>query len=132
MINETQRFKVEDYNFTMQAKIHVIASDLLIEITGGSHPHIGTVTVFSKEETFDSIRFHSEGEHYHKDDYLSQYVMDEIKDIIPGKCVITAGVHIDQITEEQKKGSLEMAQKLGKDIRKWLLEQKFETEEPKY
>lgn len=132
MIKKQIVFKVIDYGFEMQAKVHFVGSDLLIEITGGSHPHIGTVTVFSKEESFESIRFHSEGDHYHKDDLLSDCFVKKLKGLLTGTCVITSGVHIDQITEEQKRGSLEMAERLAQKVKEWLENQELDFEEPKY
>ena len=35
------RFEVTDYGYSIQAQVQYIGADLFIQLTGGSHPHIG-------------------------------------------------------------------------------------------
>lgn len=43
-------FEVTDYGYSIQAQVDYIGADLFIQLTGGSHPHIGTVTTYCKKK----------------------------------------------------------------------------------
>jgi len=127
-----KKFQTTAENYTMTADITVVGSDLMIVITGGDSPHIGTITSVSKDSDNQTIRFHSHHGRFHKDDVLSEVIINKIKDDLPGNCVITAGVHVNSITKEQIKASPKMAEKLGDDILSWLKETDFTTDEVLY
>lgn len=127
---EIHKFQTNIEDFIMTVFVMQIGSDLLISVTGGDTPHIGTVTVTSKEHDYGNIRFPSHHDRYHKDDILSELIITHIKDYLPGNCVITSGVHVNNITRKQIEDSKVMAQILGLDILAWIKQTKFLDSKP--
>lgn len=127
-----KKFQACAAGYTIHAEVTLIGKDLLIAVTGGDAPHIGTVTTISRDCASETIRFHSHHGRFHKDDVLSEIILAQIKADLPGNCVITAGVHVDYITDEQIKASTGMAEQLGKAILAWLRQTDLPTPEVIY
>ncbi|AYE37821.1 prenylated flavin chaperone LpdD [Companilactobacillus zhachilii] len=119
------KFSVTQENYTMIADVEVIGKDLLIKITGGDTPHIGSVTTLTKETDLETIRYPSHDGRLHKDDVLAVRVGKIIQDYLPGSCTITAGVHVNHISKKQIMVSAMMSKNLGEQIRTWLEETDF-------
>lgn len=113
-------FQATAEGFTIKVIVQVIGKDLLIALTGGDAPHIGTVTWAAKDTPSETTRFPSHHGRFHKDDALSTIVLEHISSLLPGNCVITAGVHVNGITKEQIKASFRLADKIGQEIQAWL------------
>lgn len=128
----TNVFEVTKAGYSIQAEVTVIGNDLLIALTGGDTPHIGTITWWNQTDDSDTTRFPSHHGRYHKDDVLSEVLLKQLKPLLPGTCVITAGVHINGITKEQITASFSMAEELGKRMASWLKDYDFQTKEPVY
>lgn len=128
----TKVFEVTKAGYPIQAEVTIIGKDLLIALTGGDTPHIGTITWMDKDASSDTTRFPSHHGRFHKDDVLSEVLLKQIKPVLPGTCVITAGVHVNGITKEQINASFEMTEELGKDMAAWLATRDFSTDEPRY
>ncbi|HBM6655742.1 TPA: amino acid decarboxylase, partial [Enterococcus faecium] len=90
--------EVTKLGFTIQAAVKVIGKDLLITLTGGDTPHIGTVTTFSRDTEMQTVRFPSHDGRFHKDDVLAEKIAVIIKTAVPGSCTITSGIHVDHIS----------------------------------
>ncbi len=125
-------FEVTKLDFTIRAAVTVIGKDLLVTLTGGDTPHIGTITAFSRETDVQTIRFPSHDGRFHKDDVLAQKIADIIKEAVPGSCTITSGVHVDHISNAQIQASFPMAETLGRKILDWLKQTDFQSKEPVY
>lgn len=119
-----------DYQIT--AELTVIGKDLLITLTGGDTPHIGTVTALTKDTAPQTIRFPSHHGRFHKDDVLAENVAAKIKNLLPGSCVITSGIHVDHISKAQIAASGPMANDLGQQIAAWLKTHSFTEKEAIY
>lgn len=126
------QFSTIQENYTMIADVEVIGKDILIKITGGDTPHIGTVTTLTKDSELQTIRFPSHDGRLHKDDVLAIRIGKIIQENLPGSCTITAGVHVNHITKKQIMVSGQMAQNLGEKIKDWLEVTDFDTPEPIY
>lgn len=120
-----KKFQSSAAGYMIHADVTLIGKDLLISVTGGDAPHIGTITTISRDCVSETIRFHSHHGRFHKDNILSDIILEHIKTDLLGNCVITAGVHIDYITEEQIKASVWMAEQLAIDILAWLRQINF-------
>lgn len=125
-------FSVTQANYTIEANLTVIGQDLLIEITGGNVPHIGTVTTLTKSEKITTNRFPSHDGRYHKDGVLAEAVAKIIQPQLPGSCTITSGVHVDKISLEQIKASKPMSENLGRQISQWLQKTTLDSHQPVY
>lgn len=75
--------EVTKLGFTIQAAVKVIGKDLLITLTGGDTPHIGTVTTFSRDTEMQTVRFPSHDGRFHKDDVLAEKIAVIIKTAVP-------------------------------------------------
>lgn len=116
------------YEITLRAEW--IGNDLLLSLYGGDTPHIGTVTTFSSGET-QVQRFPSHDGRFHKDDILAKILLEKIQSIIPGNCVITAGVHVDHISKEQIEASFPMTEELANELVDWISDHRL-AKEPLY
>lgn len=125
-------FQVTAENYTMSSDIMVIGSDLLIIVTGGDAPHIGTITTVSKESKQQTVRFNSHHGRFHKDDVLSEVIIAKIEDKLPNNCVVISGVHVDHITQAQIQASGKMAEQLGEKIKIWLEQKNISKKEVVY
>lgn len=129
-----REFSVTQENYSMNAQVKIIGKDLFISITGGDSPHIGSVTTLTNNSQDKTLSFPSHDGRLHKDGILAQQLAKVIKSFLPGNCVITSGVHVDQITQKQIMVSGQMAEQLGQEILKWIKEYDFDQNyiEPKY
>ncbi|GEO63383.1 hypothetical protein [Companilactobacillus nantensis] len=126
------KFTVTQENYTMIADVEAIGKDLLIKITGGDTPHIGTVTTLTKMTDLETIRYPSHDGRLHKDDVLAVRVGKIIQADLPGSCTITAGVHVNHISKKQIMVSAMMSKNLGEQIKDWLKHIDFDIPEPIY
>ncbi|WP_125589874.1 prenylated flavin chaperone LpdD [Companilactobacillus jidongensis] len=126
------QFKTTEENYTMIADLSVIGKDIMIEITGGDTPHIGTVTTLTANTDMQTIRYPSHDGRLHKDDVLAQRVGEIIQSKLPGSCTITAGVHVNHISKKQIMVSGSMANDLGIQILSWIDVHDFKSPEPVY
>ena len=75
---------------------------MFIQLTGGSHPHIGTVTTYCKENADKQVvRFPSHSGRFHKDDVLADVLLEEIAELLPQNCVITSGVMLTVLAKNK-------------------------------
>ncbi len=125
-------FRVTAAGFTMTLKVDIIGKDLLVAVTGGDTPHIGTITTVTKEIAIQTIRFPSHDGRFHKDDVLAETIAHIVQQDLPGNCIITAGVHVNGINQEQIDASFTMAEKLGKNLQNWLQKTSFDAADPIY
>lgn len=120
--------KRSGYEITLRAEW--IGNDLLLNLYGGDTPHIGTVTTFSNDDT-QTRRFPSHDGRFHKDDVLASILLTVIQLRIPGNCVITAGVHVDHISQEQIAASFSMTEELAEELVLWIDEHRL-AKKPQY
>lgn len=116
----------------MELQVTIIGKDSFVSITGGDSFHIGTATTVSKNTTIQTIRFPSHDGRFHKDNTLAEIIARIIQSSLPGNCVITAGVHVNDIKKEQIEASFLMAEQLGEKLQNWLKETDFNVAEPIY
>ncbi|QBO35996.1 amino acid decarboxylase [Periweissella cryptocerci] len=126
------QFTVRAANYTITATAIPIGNDILITLTGGDTPHIGTVTSYNRAVKSATYRFPSHDGRYHKDDLLADLVLYEIQNDLLGNCIITAGVHVDYITEAQIQAATTMAVSLGHKIHLWLKTHPVAGKQPQY
>lgn len=90
--------KIEKCYNNINIKLQAIYAnnDLCVLITGGDEPHIGSVSVYSKDEGVQTISLIS-----HKDYIIGELFINSIKDIFLGNISVSCGIHIDNITIKQ-------------------------------
>lgn len=126
-------FKIHQHGFMIQIHAEMLNRDLLLEITGGDVPHLGSVVMYDTQTQAVTVQnFLSHHGRKHKDGMLAEKLINQIKAFLPGNCIITSGVHVDQISREQIAASFEMVNKLGKEIITWLQQTNFKFKKPQY
>ena len=120
--------KKSGYEITLMAEW--LGDDLLLNLYGGDAPHIGTVTTFSNDDT-QTRRFPSHDGRFHKDDVLASLLLKAIQSKIPGNCVITAGVHVDHILQDQIAASFSMTEELAEELVLWIDDHRL-AKKPQY
>lgn len=105
--------------YKIQADVQFINQDLLIILTGGNVPHIGTVTTM-EAGTIENFQFSSHSGRKHKDDVLSRIILKKISEHFSGHCVVLCGVHVDHITKQEIVDASKLVSALAEDISDWL------------
>lgn len=131
MIEKTFNITREDY--TISANCQLINQDLLVSLTGGNVPHIGGIVSWDcKAKKQEEIRFASHDDRIHKDIFLAEKFVEEIEHELPGNLCVTAGVHVDGITQNQIEASFPMTQELAKQVLVWVKESAQNAKQPEY
>ncbi|WP_251545406.1 prenylated flavin chaperone LpdD [Limosilactobacillus caecicola] len=126
-------FQVTQANYTCQAKVIMENKDLIVDITGGNVPHLGVIVSYDhKLDKTEEIKFYSHNHHAHKDFYLAERFVDDIKEVLPGSLCVTAGVHVDGISKKQIEAAFTMMDDLAKLVRQWLEGLDQDYVEPQY
>ena len=80
-------------------------------------PHLGGIVSWDfKTRKQSEIKFASHDGRTHKDIFLAERFAKDIEDQLPGNLCVTAGIHIDGITEEQIDASFPMTDQLGLEL----------------
>lgn len=73
-------FRVSGKGVEITADMTFIGKDLIVVMSGGDVPHVGTVTTWSiDEKKLTTIQFPSHSGRYHKDHILAEIVIEKIK-----------------------------------------------------
>lgn len=112
-------FSVTQVGYQIALTAEFVGNDLLLSITGGDTPHLGTVSIFSSEVK-DVLRFPSHDGRFHKDDLLAATLIENLTERPTGNIVVTSGVHVNQITKGQITASFEMIKMLAGQLSSWL------------
>ncbi|WP_237580423.1 amino acid decarboxylase [Candidatus Enterococcus leclercqii] len=149
-----KEFMTTQAEYTMEAEVTIINEDLVVLLTGGDVPHVGTVTetlaegvqvsisatnfeseFYASKKTatdYGTLRFPSHSGRFHKDDVLAESFLKALSLAPEKKAVVIAGVHVDGITKEQIAVSYQMAAALGTQAKNWLTTVAPETRAPRY
>lgn len=125
-------FQVTQQGYSIQAAVHLVGPDLLIVVTGGTHPHVGDVTTLTRETPLQTVRYPSHDGRFHKDDLVGERIARQVQPVLTGSCTVTAGIHVDHITRAQIAAAAPMGDDLGRQIATWLKAHPDTTPQPVY
>lgn len=94
----------------IKANLSYIGDDLLIVISGGDKPHIGSTLLVNKNE-LKSISFNS-----HKDYIALEKIAKILKKNTQKNIALIGGIHIENITKKQITQVLELSEELAQKI----------------
>lgn len=100
-----------------EGRIHValdayfMGEDLLILITGGDRPHLGTITAGARLEPIRTIQLQT-----HKEFYVTEEVAVLLRKQFPGNFAICSGVHLDDIQKDEINLLTDLCVDLGKEL----------------
>ena len=107
--------------YKLSAEIKFIGTDLLVVVSGGDAPHIGSVAVALPRPSLHKRRIMSATSSVynlpgHKDQVIAQRVSEALASKLDCTVVVTAGFHRDGISREGIKRVVENADKLAQKI----------------
>lgn len=126
-------FNVTQEGYTISANCQLLNQDLLVSLTGGDVPHLGGIVSWDvKTKKQEEIRFASHDGRIHKDIFLAEKFAQDIEHQLPGNLCVTAGVHLDGISQAQIEASFPMTQTLAKQVLAWVKENVKSAKKPEY
>ncbi|AVK64261.1 amino acid decarboxylase [Lactobacillus sp. CBA3606] len=125
-------FTTTQAGYQMTATLQVIGFDLLVVVTGGTNPHIGDVTTLTATTGPKTVKFPSHDGRFHKDNFISERLAQQLQPHLTGSCTITAGIHVNQITKAQIAAAAPMTLDLGQQIIAWLQANPIQAAKPEY
>lgn len=128
----SHEFKSYLENYQISASLFNIGNDYLIVITGGDHPHIGSITTKAAGQDLQTKRFPSHDGRFHQDYLLAEPLVKGIASLISGNITVLAGVHVDGITQKQILASQDMITDITQQIKIWLQHHSYQVTPPKY
>jgi hypothetical protein len=103
---QTVRSSIGDGIFKVIAEVKIIGDDLMISVWGGTKPHIGSISVSvprpglkdgtSMSSTSSVINLIG-----HKDEVIAREFSEQLAAKFNKNAIATAGIHLDDITENQ-------------------------------
>ena len=100
------RSSVGDGIFKVIAEVKIIGEDLMISVWGGTKPHIGSISVSVprpglQDNTTMSATSSIINLIGHKDEVVARKFSEQLAAKFNRNAIATAGIHIDDITENQ-------------------------------
>ena len=107
--------------YKVSAEVRLIGADLLVVITGGDKPHIGSVAVAMPRPSLQNRRVISATSSVynmpgHKDQVIAQRVSEVLSSKLNCTVAVMAGFHSDGISEKGIKKVIENAEILAQKI----------------
>ena len=121
MTHYTRFFTAGAVLYKLSAEVRLVGDDLLVVITGGDRPHIGSAAVALPRVSLRDRRVMSATSSVynipgHKDQVLAQRVSEVLASRLNRTVVAVAGFHKDGISERGIKKVMENAERLAEKI----------------
>ncbi|WP_248625508.1 amino acid decarboxylase [Enterococcus cecorum] len=107
---------------TLTAQLEIVGQDVLIILSGGNVPHIGTISYSGPEVTFQTFAYPSHSGRLHKDGILAEKFWPSIHSLCPGNAVILSGFHQDYISPQEIQKVVELAEIVSSKVATYLTE----------
>lgn len=112
-----QHITAESGRIRITMKAIAVGEDLCVIIYGGDSPHIGCVTLSVPRPSLQDAAAYSATTSVlnvigHKDDEAARYVSHELSSKLNKNVVVTCGIHVDDITNEEIKITIELLKNL--------------------
>ncbi|WP_454193039.1 prenylated flavin chaperone LpdD [Paenibacillus sp. Marseille-Q7038] len=95
----------------LQLRALFMGEDIVVLITGGDRPHLGTITAGARLEPLQTIQLQT-----HKEFYITEEVAVRLRKSFRGNFAVCCGAHLDQITKEEIPLLTELAVQLGDEL----------------
>ena len=125
---EVKKFSFGSMPYTVQAEVRLLGADVLVILSGGTKPHIGSIAVaLPRPSLRDEEIVSATSSVYnflgHKDHVIAQRVAEMLSSRLNRNVVAVAGFHIDKISPEGISRVVENCDELVKVIYKKIAEQ---------
>ena len=120
---ELKRFSCGEAPYTLGAEVRLLGSDLLVILSGGTKPHIGSIAVALPRPSLANEKIVSSTSSVynfvgHKDHVIAQRIAEKLSSRLDMHVVAVAGFHIDEISEEGIARVIENCDGLAQEIYK--------------
>jgi hypothetical protein len=117
----TRAFEVADQGITLSAVVVEMGSDLLVAVTGGERPHIGSASVsVPRPSLADPAKISSTTSTInltgHKDNFAGDRVSSRLSAALNTNVVAVSGIHVDNIGPEGIEQILTLTDRLAAQI----------------
>ena len=124
---EVKRFSFGSMPYTVHAEVRLLGADVLVILTGGTKPHIGSIAVaLPRPSLTNEAIVSSTSSVYnflgHKDHVIAQRIAEMLSSRLNRNVVAVAGFHIDKISPEGISRVVENCDELAKVIYKEIAE----------
>jgi hypothetical protein len=101
---DVKKFSFGSMPYTVHAEVRLLGADILVILSGGTKPHIGSIAVgLPRPSLADKEMVSSTTSVYnflgHKDHVIAQRVAEMLSSRLNRNVVTLAGFHIDKITQ---------------------------------
>jgi gallate decarboxylase subunit D len=112
-----QDLTIEKGRIKINMKAIEIGEDLCVIVSGGDSPHIGCVTLSVPRPSLSDKNINSATTSIlnltgHKDDEAARYVSHTLSSRLNKNVVITCGIHVDNITNEEINTTINLLKEL--------------------
>jgi hypothetical protein len=113
--------RVQYKQIILEAEIIEMGNDLLIAVSGGTHPHIGSVSAsIPRPSLTDPSRTSSTTSTInmigHKDNEVGDKIAARLSTELKTHVVVVCGIHIDNLNSEQIEKIVDLAKELTENI----------------
>lgn len=95
--------------------------DVVVLISGGDVPHLGTITASSSKEPLQTIQFQQ-----HQEFYITEEMAVRLRKHWSGNFAICGGIHMDQISTQEITALIELSIDMGEELIRKLQEMQKE------
>ncbi|MDX1779034.1 MAG: hypothetical protein R3339_09145 [Thermodesulfobacteriota bacterium] len=118
---EEKKFSFGSMPYTVHAEVRLLGADVLVILSGGTKPHIGSIAVAHPRPSLTDEKIVSSTSSVynflgHKDHVIAQRVAEMLSSRLDKNVVAVAGFHIDKITQEGISRVVENCDELAKEI----------------
>ena len=118
---EEKKFSFGSMPYTVHAEVRLLGADVLVILSGGTKPHIGSIAVAHPRPSLTDEKIVSSTSSVynflgHKDHVIAQRVAEMLSSRLDKNVVAVAGFHIDKITQEGISRVVENCDELAKKI----------------
>ena len=112
---------VKQGTFKISASVYEMGPDILVAVWGGTHPHIGAIGMAQVRQSLRAAEETSAtGSVFtflgHKEDLLVKPLAEELTRRIARNSVVVAGIHWDNLTDNEIKTVVRLCRKLTERI----------------
>ncbi len=88
-----------------------MGEDLVVMISGGDRPHLGTITAGARLEPLQTVQLQN-----HKEFYITEEIAVLLRKKFRGNFVICCGTHLDDITKAELNTMTDLSIQLGIEL----------------
>ncbi len=108
-------------NLALKAQVLVVGDELCLIVSGGDTPHIGSVSIaVPRPSLSDPAKISATTSTYnfvgHMDDKIGNLFAEKLAAFLNKKIVVTCGIHVNNISEDQMVLVKSLAERLLNDI----------------